>query len=261
MTRYIVTWVVLASVCAINAWSYADSARGLEIAGQMRERDSGFGDYSADMEMVLIAAGGRERVRRLRVRTLEVEGDGDKSVAIFDTPADVKGTAFLSHTHIGKPDDQWLYLPALKRVKRIAPANRKAPFMGSEFSYEDLVSQEVEKYTYKYLREATIDGHKAFVIERYPVDEFSGYSRQVVWVDQERLTELKIDYFDRRGDRLKSLTASGFEQYLDRYWRPAELRMHNVQSGKTSILRWSGYLFRQNLKESDFRPGALKRMR
>jgi len=240
--------------------TYADTDRGLEIAKAMKEADRGFGDFTADMEMILIDSGGKQAVRRVRVKDLEVSDDGDKSLAIFDAPADVKGTVFLSHTHITKPDDQWLYLPSLKRVKRIAPANKTAPFMGSEFSYEDLTSFEVEKYTYKYVGKGNAGGREAFLLEEYPVDEHSGYSRIVVWVDSERYIVLKAEYYDRRGDKLKTLVSSGFRQYLDRYWRASEMEMSNHQSGKRSILRWSDYRFHQNLRQQDFNPASLPRM-
>jgi outer membrane lipoprotein-sorting protein len=227
----------------------------------MRERDRGFDNFTADMEMTLIGASGKTSLRRLRVKVLEVEADGDKNLAIFDAPADVKGAAFLSHTHIRKPDDQWLYLPSLRRVKRIAPANKTAPFMGSEFSYEDLASAEVEKYTYKYVGDGTAAGQPTFLLERYPVDKHSGYRRQLVWVDQDRYVALKIEFYDRRGEKFKTLISNGFRQYLKRYWRATEMNMENHRSGRRTELRWANYRFRQNLSEQDFRPTSLPRMR
>jgi outer membrane lipoprotein-sorting protein len=246
---------------AATSPGYADADRGLEIANTMRARDSGFGNFTADMEMTLISASGKRSIRRLRVKTLEVKGDGDKNLAIFDAPADVKGAAFLSHTHIRSSDDQWLYLPSLRRVKRIAPANKTAPFMGSEFSYEDLTSPEVEKYTYKYVGKGTAAGQPSFLLERYPVDKHSGYSRQLVWVDQNRYIALKTEFYNRRGEKFKTLISSGFKQYLDRYWRAGEMNMENHLSGKHTELRWSNYRFRQNISEQDFRPTSLRRMR
>jgi hypothetical protein len=145
--------------------------RGLEIAIEADRRDTGFHDSRASMKMILRNRQGDESIRQLRVRTLEQEDDGDKSLTTFDQPADVKGTNFLSFTHKSGPDDQWLYLPALKRVKRISSRNKSGPFMGSEFAYEDLSSQEVEKYTYKYLRDETCEGMDCFVIERVPEDK------------------------------------------------------------------------------------------
>ena len=119
--------------------------------------------------------------RELHISTLEVDGDGDKSLTVFDSPRDVKGTAFLSHTHATEPDEQWLYLPALKRVKRISSRNKSGSFMGSEFAYEDISSQELEKYRYKWLRDETLDDRHTVVVEYYPVYENSGYTRQIVW--------------------------------------------------------------------------------
>ncbi len=94
--------------------------KGLAIAKEADRRDKGFGDFTANMLMVLKNRHGQESTRKIRIRTLEVEGDGDKGLSIFDNPRDVKGTAFLNFTHKVGDDDQWLYLPALKRVKRIS---------------------------------------------------------------------------------------------------------------------------------------------
>ena len=125
--------------------------KGLEIAKESERRDQGFEDSEQTLLMVLRNRHGQETTREIRGRTLEVADDGDKSMIIFDSPKDVEGTALLTYSHKAEDDDQWLYLPALKRVKRIASNNKSGPFMGSEFAFEDLSSQEVEKYTYKYL--------------------------------------------------------------------------------------------------------------
>lgn len=253
--------VIFVLSCTALTPAYADAERGLQIAKTMRERERGFDNFTADMEMVLISASGKTSLRRLGVRVLEVKDDGDKNLAIFDTPADVKGAAFLSHTHIRKADDQWIYLPSLKRVKRIASANKTAPFMGSEFSYEDLASPEVEKYTYKYVGEGTVGSQASFLLERYPVDKHSGYSRQLVWVERDRYIALKIEFYDRRGEKFKTLVSSGFKQYLGRYWRASDMDMENHRSGKRSVLRWSNYQFHQNIKARDFEPSRLPRIR
>lgn len=256
-------WVVGAWLAAA-VWSmsaYADAARGVDIARTMKDRERGFGNYTAHVKMVLGSSAGNETVRLLRVKTREAERDGDQSLAIFDSPADVKGTAFLSHTHIERDDDQWLYLPSLKRVKRIAPQSKTAPFMGSEFSYEDLASIEVEKYKHDYLGEDVFAGRRCFKLERVPLDSHSGYGRQVVWVDKERFIALRIEYDDRRGEKLKTLISSGHRLYRERFWRPGEMRMSNHQSGKISVLYWSDYRFGESLGEQDFQPSSLQRIR
>ena len=235
--------------------------KGLAIALEADIRDSGFGDFEADLKMVLRNRHGQESKRSLRTRTLEVSGDGDKSLVIFDTPRDVKGTAFLSFTHKSGPDDQWLYLPALKRVKRIASNNKSGPFMGSEFAFEDIASQEVEKYTYKYLRDENVGGTDMLVVELYPVDKKSGYTRQVVWFDREHFRLMKIEFYDRKDDLLKTLTYDGYQKYLDQFWRADEMSMVNHQTGKSTVLVWERYAFAQGFSERDFDRNSLRRAR
>ncbi|MBU0485698.1 MAG: outer membrane lipoprotein-sorting protein [Proteobacteria bacterium] len=236
--------------------------KGLMIALEAERRENGFGDFTAEMRMELKNRHGQASTRLIRIKTLEVKDDGDKSLSIFDTPMDVKGTAFLTFSHKQGDDDQWLYMPALKRVKRISSRNKSGSFMGSEFAYEDISSQEIEKYTYKWLRDETYDGRACFVIERYPVDqENSGYTRQVTWLDQEEYRAWKVDYYDRKKSLLKTLVMSGYQQYLGKYWRAAEMQMVNHQNGKSTGLLWTGYKFRQGLTESDFSKNSLQRAR
>ncbi len=246
---------------SFSATAQTPEEKGLEIAVETDRRDTGFHDSTASMRMLLRNRQGEESTRDIRVKTLEVENDGDKSLTIFDSPADVKGTAFLSFTHKSGPDDQWLYLPALKRVKRIASRNKSGPFMGSEFAYEDLSSQEVEKYTYKYLRDESCEGMECFVIERDPVDKYSGYTRQVVWIDKAEYRPMKIVYYDRKNSLLKTLTLADYRQFLDRYWRSHDMFMENHQTGKSTRLTWSNFKFRTGLTERDFDRNSLKRAR
>jgi outer membrane lipoprotein-sorting protein len=235
--------------------------KGLAIAVEADRRDTGFGDQIADLVMSLRNKQGQETSRYIRNWSKEVKGDGDKSLSFFDQPADVKGTAMLTYTHKVDNDDQWLFLPALKRVKRIASANKSGAFMGSEFAYEDIASQEVEKYTYKYLRDEVYDGQDCFVIERYPVSEYSGYTRQVAWIDKKEYRLLKIDFYDRKNSLFKTLTYSNYNQHLNKYWRAHEMLMVNHQTGKSTTLKWSKYRFRTGLTNRDFDKNSLKRAR
>ena len=235
--------------------------RGLEIAQEADRRDTGFSDLTAGLTMILRNRHGQESKREIRNRTKEVEGDGDKALIIFDQPRDVKGTAFLNYTHATEPDDQWLYLPALKRVKRISSANKSGPFMGSEFAYEDLTSQEVEKYSYRWLRDEALEGRGTMVVERIPAYRHSGYTRQVVWVDEAMWQPLKVEYYDRKNALLKTLRASDYRQYLDRYWRADRMEMVNHQTGKSTVLTWTNYVFANGLDDRDFDRNSLARIR
>ncbi len=235
--------------------------KGLEIATAARSYDRGFGDFTADMVMTIKTKTGDTSTRLIRIRTKEVEGDGDKSLSIFDEPNDVKGTAMLTYSHGLEPDDQWLYLPALKKVKRINSRNKSGPFMGSTFAFEDLGSQEVEKYTYNLIGEEACGELQCFVIERFPAYKHSGYTRQVAWLDKEAYRVIKAEYYDRKKALLKTLTASNFQQFLGHYWRPGVMDMVNNQNGKSTRLEWKNYQFQTGLKNSDFRSQALKRLK
>jgi len=242
---------------------YAQSAeqRGLEIAQAAEAYDSGFTDFTANMVMTLKNKAGKTSTRNIRIKTLEVEGDGDKSLSIFDEPADVKGTAMLTYSHGLEPDDQWLYLPALKKVKRISSRNKSGPFMGSTFAFEDLSSQEIEKYSYKFLREEACGDWQCFVIERIPEYKHSGYTRQVAWLDKEAYRLVKVEYYDRKKALLKTLVVSDFNQYLEHYWRPGKMDMVNHLTGKSTLLEWTDYQFQTGLTDRDFRSQSLKRLK
>jgi|SaaInlStandDraft_1057018.scaffolds.fasta_scaffold07684_3 hypothetical protein len=235
--------------------------KGLRIAREVDLADVGFGDYTASTKMTLTNKHGQSSVRLMRNRTLEGTTDGDKALIIFDNPRDVKGSAVLTWTHKAGPDDQWLYLPALKRVKRISSKNKSGPFMGSEFAYEDLASQEVEKYSYRFLNEEKLEGHDCYVLERDPVDVNSGYSVQKVWIRQDRLTQEKVEFYDRKKSLLKTLTFKDYKQYLDKFWRANSFLMINHQKGKKTLLEWQDYAFKTGLTEKAFHQSQLKKAR
>lgn len=255
----------LLAICVISFLTpnvFADMAKkGKEIAIKADQKDSGYGNQVANVKMILKNKEGKTSSREMRIKTLEVKGDGDKSLTIFDTPKDVQGTAFLSFSHALKADDQWLYLPALKRVKRISSNNKSGPFMGSEFAYEDIASQEVDKYTYKYIKSDLVVGVNGHIIERYPQYENSGYTKQIVWIDDPELRVHKIEFYDRKGELLKTLTNEGYKKYSNGKWRPDVMKMVNHQTGKETSLEWSSYKFNQKLSARDFDKNALKRTR
>jgi outer membrane lipoprotein-sorting protein len=251
--------LLVASAPAIAGQTPAE--RGLEVAVEADRRDIGFGDSTAEMLMTLRNSAGQESIRQIRNKTLEVEDDGDKSLVIFDQPRDVAGTAFLNFTHRTGNDDQWLFLPALRRVKRISSSNKSGPFMGSEFAYEDISSQEVEKYTYTFVEEGELDGVPTFLVERVPTDEKSGYTRQRVWYDQAEYRMQKVDFYDRKNELLKTLTYHEYEQFVGQYWRSHRMEMVNHQTGKSTTLAFSDYELQVGLSERDFDQSSLQRAR
>ncbi|MGE0653962.1 MAG: outer membrane lipoprotein-sorting protein [Alphaproteobacteria bacterium] len=250
---------LLLAVAGGTAIAQTPEEKGRAIFEEMDRRDTGFGDSAATMTMILANRQGGESRRKLAIETLEGRGEaeGDKVLMVFDYPPDVRGTALLTYTKILEPDDQWLFMPAVKRVKRISSSNKAGPFLGSEFAYEDFLSQEVEKFKYRWLRDEACGELTCFVVERIPLYEGSGYMRQIVWLDQSEYRAIRIDYYDRRDEKTKTLTADDYRQHLDRFWRAARLTMENHQTGKSTVLEFDGYRFRVGLTEDRLSPERL----
>lgn len=251
---------ILSSIALIMAVAFGNAQtaeeRGLQIAKAAEEADLGFGSSTVTLKMTLKNKNGQTSERYLENKTLELTEDGDKSLIVFNSPKDVKGTATLTFTHKVGSDDQWLYLPSIARVKRISSNNKSGPFVGSEFAYEDLSSQEVEKYSYKFLSE---EG-PLLIVEQDPVDPKSGYTRRVVSYNKEKGYRIeKIEFYDRKNALLKTLTYSGYKLYKDKFWRASTFNMVNHQSNKETLLEFSDYNFGVGLSDDDFTQVALKR--
>lgn len=236
--------------------------QGLAIFREKDRRESGYGDLQVQLEMVLRDRRGTEARRELSISQLEVADDGDRLLVVFDTPKPIRGTALLSYSHLQGPDDQWLYLPAQRRVKKIASRNKSGPFLSSEFAYEDLALQEVEKFSYRLLDREACGAARCLKVERTPVDEYSGYSRQEVLLDEATLRVERIDYFDRHERPLKVLHTGDYRLHAGRFWKPQRMFMENLQTGKTTELLWREYAFGTGLSaERDFSTNSLMRAR
>jgi len=248
---------------AVPSAAETPAEKGFAVAARSDRTDRGFTDSRVEMKMVLRNAAGQESQRTLALNTLEIPDEqvGDKPLIVFDSPADIDGTALLSHAKILDADDQWLYLPALKRIKRISSVNKSGPFVGSEFSFEDFTALELNKYTYKYLREEACGEMTCDVVERTPRNEHSGYTKQIAWVDQRDFQVRKVDFYDRRGDLLKTLERKDYRQYDGKYWRAHLLAMTNHQSKKSTDLVFGEFAFKTGLRERDFVKNTLKRIR
>ena len=239
-----------------------EAQKGYDISANSDRSDVGFSDSTVDAQMVLRNAAGQQTTRDLSFATLEKENEsvGDKSLVIFNSPRDVEGTALLSHAKILDPDDQWLFLPALKRVKRISSANKSGPFVGSEFAFEDFTTTELNKFTYKYIGEGEFEGMKADIVERFPRYEKSGYTKQIAWIDQEVFQTRKVEFYDRKGELLKTLILSDYREY-DGVWRSHKFSMTNHQTNKSTDIVFGDYRFKTGLDNKDFQQGILTRLR
>ncbi|MBQ4861088.1 outer membrane lipoprotein-sorting protein [Pseudoalteromonas sp. MMG013] len=253
--------VSMTLLLAHNTYASSEQLNAEELMGKRKQHNSGWRSSEVALNMVLTMSNGQQSTRSLRAKALEVIGDGDKSLSVFDTPRDVSGVAFLNHSHVGKLDNQWLYLPSLKRVKRISSNNKSSSFMGSEFSYEDMSSFEVEKYTYGSAVIAELEGKQVYVVESIPKAKSSGYSKLKTWLDTTHYQPLKVEFFDKRGGLLKNLALSGYKKYDNGVWRAHQLRMKNIQNARETELSYQPFNFNIVLNDKDFNKNVLKRVR
>ena len=236
------------------------TAEGKRIFAEVSARNGGYGDQQANVTMELRRKSGGTTTRVMKLATIEVPNDGARTIVLFNNPVDVKGTEVLTYTHSSADDEQWIYLPAFKRVKQISDANKTTSFMGSEFSYEDLNSLNIQlpKFDYRLLRTEDLDGTPCQVVERVPRYARSAYKRQVVWVDRERSIVLKIEYYDTKDVLAKTLSLTKFRKYLTSLWRADEMSMVSV-TGDSTLLTWRDYKFKSGLALNDFSVSALKK--
>jgi len=230
-----------------------------DVAKKSDDIMSSFEDAKSSMSMILINANGQQRVRTMKSKSLELDG-GDKSLMEFLSPADVKGTKFLNYEHAKRDDDQWLYLPALKRVKRISSKNKSGAFMGSEFSYEDVSSFNIDKYDYKKEEASTkqLEGQEVYVVERFPNYKYSGYTKQISYINTKTFLTTQVDYYDRKKSLLKSAYFTKYNR-IDGIFRNAKIHMKNFQNSKESILTWKDETIKNGLSNKDFHKRVLKK--
>jgi hypothetical protein len=229
----------------------------LEIAKKSYDVVSGYKSSISKTTMILKNRSGEENIRKLEIKKFE-NNKGDKSLITFLYPNDIKDTKLLSHEKIAKDDKQWLYLPALKRVKRISSRNKSGSFMASEFSYEDISSQNYKNYTYgDSVNTLNKNGKEFYEITRVPKDKNSGYSKQIVWIDTKSFLAKFGDYYDKNGKLLKKVEFLEYQK-IDNIYRIKKMNMINVQNGKSSMLIWDDDKINQNLKEKEFTKRVLK---
>ena len=238
---------------------------GQEIAQKVHDRDDG-DNSTSKMKMTLIDKSGKKRVRDLKTFTKE-KGEDTLKLMFFLTPADVKNTAFLTYDYedSNKDDDQWLYLPELQKVKRIASSDKSSSFMGSDFTYSDMTSRNVEDYTYKVMKEPTIKGHKTWQMLVTPKSEKTveetGYTKSIVFVRQDNFVIIQALNYIKAGKKLKYMMVKDLEQ-IDGIWTIKEMQMVTKKGKKTlhkTVFKFSDINYNQDLDESLFTTRTLER--
>ncbi|MBR9764069.1 MAG: outer membrane lipoprotein-sorting protein [Rhodobacteraceae bacterium] len=262
LTTLIARTAAIVAVLAIGlgaASAETTQEKGLRIARELGQ-EPGFRDQAAEGEMILTTRNGQTSTRRFEARSVETGPDEARSVLTFLWPGDIRNTALLTHSHAGgRDDDQWLYLPAVSKVRRITSSGRSGSFVGSEFAYEDMVDQDVDKYDFNWVQTAPCPGGGTCdVIDRFPKGA-SAYSFERVWIDQARRLIQKVEYYDRRQSHLKTMLVSGYRQHQGKYWRAAKMEMSNHLTGKGTTLTWDNFRFNQGVNPNDLTVNSLRK--
>lgn len=225
---------------ALTVFSGLAQAQSLTAREIMEQVDSRYTGDSAvsEAQLILIDRNERERVRDLRLFSLEEEGVS-KAVTFFLAPADVAGTAYLSYDHDAQDDEAWLYLPALKQVRRVAASDRSSSFMGSDFTYSDLNGTNIDWYDYELISDSEqVEGHAAWLIESTPKEEYrdrvlseTGYERSRMWIRQDNFIQVQAQIWVARGGRIKYFTARDVRE-VDGIWTAHRIQMITTRNGQ-----------------------------
>ena len=209
-------------------------------------------DQTSNLTMTLINKSGKERIRKIKQFTKDM-GDMEKSIMFFQSPADVKNTSFMNWTYDdeSKNDDQWIYLPALKKTKRISSDSKSDYFMGSDFTYDDLGDRKLDDDTHKLIGEETIDGVDYYLVESTPKDEEYMYSKTKTWIRKDSFIGLKKEFYDEDAELLKILHIRNFEE-ISGLLIITNSEMHNVQKDHKTTMVLSNIEINTGISDSKF---------
>lgn len=248
--------VILISSIFVAQFCYAITAEEIAKKNFITSKVS---DSVSDSTFRLINANGQERVRETKGQTKLKSGSMDnRRVVTFLSPSDVKGTKTLLVENSGKDDDIWIYLPALKKVRRLVASNKKDSFVGTDFSYGDVIGQKVEDWNHKILREEKYEGKDVWVTEALPknteVSENSGYSKRLAWIDKESFIALKAEAYDLSGQLLKTIYGKNIQKVDEKNnkWQPMQLEAHNAQTGHKTILEFKNFKANAGVSDETF---------
>ncbi len=253
--------VLFANTLPCHAVEIAGEPTGREIAVSVDEREDG-DDQISMATWTLTNKSGKTRIRRtFRYWKDYDDKDGlsSKSFIVFDRPPDVKDTTFLnwSYEDYEADDDQWIYLPALRKVRRIASGDKENAFMGSDLIYDDLGDREVDEDTFTLLRVEEHDGVKMYVVQAIAKKENYIYSRRVAWVNAETWTIPRMEFYDRKKRLLKVMLTDWVQ--IDGIWNPKTMTVENQLNGHHTRIENSDVKFNQGLKESLFTERSLRK--
>ncbi len=246
-------------VVAMTAFVTAETLTGRDIVQKTHDRPDG-DTRSSELSMTLINKSGSKRERKITSFAMDV-GKDTKQIMFFRYPNDVKGTGFLTvdYDDINKDDDKWLYLPAMKKTRRISGKSSKTDyFMGSDFTYDDVGKRNVDEDTHTLLREEKVDGIDCWVVESVPKKGDEIYSKKIEWIRKDCLIAAKVEYYDKLGKLHRSLKVEKVTQ-VDGFWAIEKMTMENVQTNHTTVLEFGEIKFNIPLDAKTFTVNRLER--
>ncbi len=248
------------AICiASSSLIFAQSGRDIMLKAHNRPEAK---TSKTELTMTIINKRGKKRVRQLQSFSMDV-GKDKKTLMFFQYPGDVKGTGFLTwdYDKIGKDDDKWLYLPAMRKVRRISGASAKKDyFMGTDFTYDDMGDRNIDEDTHKLLGEATINGHECWKIESTTKDKRDLFSKKVTWLRKDILIPEKVDFYDRMGKLHRQMVMDKVEKNKQ-YWVILKMTMTNVQKNHKTIIEFTNMELDQPMKENKFSVQILEKGR
>ena len=249
--------IILAALLVILSAASAYCLTGEEIAQNAHDRDTGSTSHAL-MQMDLIDKGGNINSRLVETWKMEDEKELDSLVMVFHKPASVKDTRFLVVENEGRDDDKWIYLPALKKVRRIDSSEGGNSFMGTDFTYDDMETRKVEEDSHDLIKEEKIAGYNCYAIEAASIDpDNSQYSRRISWIDRETWVPVKMELYDKKGNLEKVMTADRIEK-VQGYWTIIKTTMKNVQTGHSTVLSMKKLVYDEKLNPALFTTKFLK---
>ena len=227
--------ILLVIIVFVSGNTFSQELSGLQIIENVYNRDVGE-DMTADLTMTLTNSAGNDRIREINQLSKDF-GDMEKKIMFFVSPADVKNTSFMnwSYDEAGKDDDQWIYLPALKKTKRISSDSKSDYFMGSDFTYDDLGDRQPNQDLHKLLREEKVNNEDCYVVESVSKDKDYMYSKTITWILKDKWIGLKKEFYDEDEELLKILKVNKYED-IGGFWIITNTEMKNEQKDHKTIM-------------------------
>lgn len=216
-------------------------------------------DSASDATFTLINKNGQERKQKTYgVSKLEANGIDNMRMTRFLAPADVKGTVSLLIEHSAGDDDMWFYLPAAKKVRRMASSDKRTSFVGTDFSYGDVIGHKVSEWDYTLLREEQADGADCYVIEAAPksskVRDDSGYSKRLIWIRKDNFFAIKGEMWDEAGEQVKRFHMTELKEMdsARHKWQAMRLEAENLQTGHKTVIQFENFKVNQKVRDDFF---------